>query len=184
MRVFVALDIPDARVIDDLVALQRELAATGADLKVVDRENLHFTVKFLGEVSDAQAKEASARLGALKLAGAEVTLKGVGAFPRPSRPTVVWVGLAPGDDAKVGPIANSVIRALEGIGESDARPFVAHVTVARVRSGRSREALESLLRENSERVFGTVKLESLRLVSSLLTPRGPVYTDLEAYQLQ
>jgi RNA 2',3'-cyclic 3'-phosphodiesterase len=184
LRAFVALDIPDAGVIGRIVALQQELAATGADLKLVERENLHFTVKFLGEISEGQAKEVSSRLGALRLGGAEATLQGVGAFPTPLRPSVVWVGLAQGDDAKVNPIATSVIRALEGVGESDSRPYVAHVTVSRVRSGRNRNALATFLRGNADRVFGAVKLDRLRLVSSRLTPAGPVYIDLEAYPLR
>ncbi|MDV3277205.1 MAG: RNA 2',3'-cyclic phosphodiesterase [Nitrososphaerales archaeon] len=184
MRVFVALNIPDARVIDRMVAFQGELSATGADLKLVERQNLHFTVKFLGEISEAQAKEAATRLRALKLTGIEATVKGVGAFPRPSRPSVIWVGVAHDDEARVNPLATSVVKALEGIGESDDRPYQAHITIARVRSGRNKEALESFLMTNSERDFGGVKLASLNLVSSLLTPKGPVYTDLEVYPLE
>ena len=141
-------------------------------------------MKFLGEIPDAQAEEAAARLRRLQLAGAQVTVKGVGAFPRPSRPSVIWVGVAPEDEAKVNPLAKSVMEALDGIGERDDRPFVAHVTVARVRSGRNTRALESVLGANSNRVFGTVRLGSLRLVSSQLSPRGPVYTDLEVYNLR
>jgi 2'-5' RNA ligase len=184
MRAFVALEIPDARVLDGLVALQKDLTATGGDIKLVERENLHFTVKFLGEISDLQARDAAARLRTLKLTAAEITVRGVGAFPRPARPSVIWVGVAKGDEEKVNPIATSVIGALEGIGERDSRPFVAHVTVARVRSERNTEMLGSFLRTNSDRTFGSVRLASLRLVSSLLTPRGPVYTDLEVFPLK
>ena len=184
MRVFVALDVPDPGVIDCIVALQHNLAAMRADLKLVERENLHFTVKFLREISESQAKEASSRLGSLKLSAADVTVMGVGAFPGFARPSVIWVGLAPGDDVKVNPIAIAVRRALDGIGESDTRPYVAHVTIARVRSGRNRDALGTFLRENAGRNFGAVKLDRLRLVSSRLTPGGPVYTDLEVFSLQ
>jgi 2'-5' RNA ligase len=184
LRVFVAIDIPDPGVVDRMVAFQGELSATGADLKLVERQNLHFTVKFLGEISEVQAKEAATRLRALELAGAEVTLKGVGAFPRPSRPSVVWVGLSREDAEKVNPIATSVVKALEGIGERDDRPFQAHITVARVRSGRNKEALESFLGSNTERVFGRVRLAALELVSSVLTPKGPIYSDLEEYSLR
>jgi RNA 2',3'-cyclic 3'-phosphodiesterase len=184
MRAFVALEIPDARVLDELVGLQRELSSAGADVKLVERENLHFTVKFLGEISETQVKDAASRLRALSLTAADVTVRGVGAFPSATRPSVIWVGLARGDEVKVSPIAASVIGALEGIGERDDRPFVAHVTVARVKSDRNRVALGSFIRDNSDRVFGSVRLASLKLVSSLLTPRGPVYTDLEEYHLR
>lgn len=183
MRVFVALDISDARVIDGLVAFQGELVATNADLKLVERENLHFTIKFLGEITEGQAKDAAERLQALKLAGSVATMKGVGAFPSPGSPRVVWAGVGREDAAKVNRIAGPIINALEGLGQRDDRPFQAHVTLARVRSGRNRQALESLLRANSERQFGLVKLMTFTLKSSLLAPTGPVYSDLGVYQL-
>ncbi|MDG6898588.1 MAG: RNA 2',3'-cyclic phosphodiesterase [Nitrososphaerota archaeon] len=184
MRAFVALEIPDRGTLDNISALQGEISAAGADLKLVERENLHFTVKFLGEISDVEAKDAAAKLRALDLNGADVTVKGVDAFPSPSRPTVIWVGLARGDEEKVNPIAAAAVHALEGIGEHDTRPFVAHITVARVRSGRNVGILASLLRASSERVFGSFRLAALKLVSSNLTPRGPIYTDLEVYPLK
>lgn len=183
MRVFVALDIPDARVIDGLVGFQGELAATHADLKLVERENLHFTIKFLGEITEGQAKEAAAKLQALRLKGSTVIMKGVGAFPSPGSPRVVWAGVGKEDAVNVNQIAGPVITALEGLGERDDRPFQAHVTLARVRSGRNRQALGALLRADSDRPFGAVKLTRFTLKSSVLTPAGPVYSDLGAYQL-
>lgn len=166
-----------------MVTLQRELAATGADLKLVERQNLHFTLKFLGEISEAQAKDADGRLKALRLTGGEVSVAGVGAFPSPRRPNVVWVGVANEDAERVKAIAEAVIKALEGIGERDSRPFQAHLTLARVRSFRNGGELSSLIETNADRVFGKVRLSSFTLKSSLLTPKGPVYSDVGVYSL-
>lgn len=183
MRAFVAIEIPDPQVMGRLVALEKELEATRADLKVVERENLHFTVKFLGEITEAQGAEADRRLRALKLPQAIITAKGVGAFPSPSRPRVVWVGVAEGDSQKMEAVAGPMIQALEGIGEQDDRPFQAHLTVARVRSGANRQNLERLLQEGRDRVFGPVEIKEFKLKSSVLTPRGPIYTDVGVYSL-
>jgi len=184
MRAFVAIEIPDPRVMEKLVAFQRELEETRADLKTVERENLHYTVKFLGEITDAQASEVDRRLKALKLAKAEVTAKGIGAFPSPSRPRVVWVGVAEGDSQKVEAIAGPVIQALGGIGEEDNRPFQAHLTLARVRSGVNRQSLEKLLRDSKDTTFGPVTITEFKLKSSVLTPRGPIYNDVGVYRLE
>jgi 2'-5' RNA ligase len=183
LRAFVALEISDEGVLDSLVSFQNELAATGADLKLVERQNLHFTVKFLGQISEAQAGEADRRLKELRLEGAVVSVAGVGAFPNAHRPSVVWAGVGQSDEAKVRPIAEAVISALVGIGESDRRPFQAHVTLARIRTGSNTRALANQIRDNSQRAFGTVKLTTFRMKSSLLTPRGPVYSDLGVYSL-
>ena len=182
MRVFVALEVP-SHVLDSLSNFQKEIMATGADLKPVERENLHFTVKFLGEISEPQAAEVGSRLGRLTLKAAEVEVRGVGAFPSSARPRVVWAGVPHEHEELVAPIANGVIASLEGIGERDDRPFRAHITLARVRSGLNSRQLGELLNENSQRSFGFVKLTELRLKSSVLTPSGPIYKDLGAYLL-
>lgn len=183
MRAFVAIDVPDIHVIDGMVAFQGELEATRADLKLVARENLHFTVKFLGEIPDARAKEADARLKELKLPAADVSVQGVGAFPSLGRPDVVWVGVSRDDEAKVSGIAGPIAQALNGIGEEDRRPFQAHITVARVRPGPNRQNLEALLRANADRPFGGVRLSEFKLKSSVLTPKGPSYSDVGVYAL-
>lgn len=166
-----------------LVSYQRELAATGADLKLVERGNLHFTLKFLGEISESQAKDADGRLRALRLTGGAASVYGVGAFPSVHRPNVVWVGVAPDDEARVKAIGEAVIKALEGVGERETRPYQAHLTLARVRSGRNKEELTSAIRAGSGRQFGAFRLATFKLKSSQLRPGGPVYADLGVYPL-
>ena len=170
-------------VLDKLESLQRELESTGADIKSVERRNVHFTVRFLGEVTESQAKEADSRLRSLELHRASVELKGVGAFPGARDPRVVWVGVSSVDEDKVASIATPVIRALGGLGERDDRPFRAHATIARLRSRGVSAALASLISSNSGLPFGQVLLSKLKLKSSQLTPQGPIYTDLGEYAL-
>lgn len=183
MRAFVALEIPDSGVLDAVAAFQKEIMATGADLRLVERENLHFTVKFLGEIRENEAREADTLLKGLNLKAAEVEVKGTGAFPSLGRPSVLWVSLDEEGQEKVAEIALPAIRALENIGEKDSRPFRAHLTIARVRSDRNVRELAALVAANASRPFGRGRLRSLKLKSSVLTPRGPVYTDLGRYPL-
>jgi RNA 2',3'-cyclic 3'-phosphodiesterase len=183
LRAFVALEIADDAVLGSLVSYQRELAATGADLKLVERENLHFTLKFLGEVSEDQAREADRRLRALRLAGGPATVSGAGAFPSLHRPSVVWVGVSQADEQRVRAVGEAVIKALEGIGERETRPFQAHLTLARVRSVRNMDRLSSAIGAASQRGFGAFSLGSFKLKSSQLRPSGPVYSDLGVYEL-
>lgn len=183
MRAFVALEIP-GQVVESLSGFQRELASTGADLKLVERGNLHLNLKFLGEISEREAAEVRARLGRLSSRRASVEVRGTGAFPTPARPRVVWAGLAAGQESLVTPIAAEVKGLLEGIGERDERPFRAHITLARVRSPRNVRELAELLRENTDRPFGGVDFAEVKLKSSLLTPAGPVYEDVGVYPLK
>ena len=182
MRAFVALEISNPA-LDSLVEFVEELRATGADIKLVERQNLHFTVKFLGEISESQVAEVGSRLGNLRLKAVDVEVRGAGAFPNPSRARVVWAGVARDHEAVVAPVAQQVLDSLEGIGERDERPFRAHVTLGRVRSGRNFRQLEQFLRDNSDRPFGVVRLSHLKLKSSVLSPGGPIYSDLGDYPL-
>jgi 2'-5' RNA ligase len=182
LRAFVALEIPNPA-LDSLVSFQEELRATGADIKFVERMNLHFTVRFLGEISESQAVEVGSRLGSLVLKGLDVEVRGAGAFPNPSSARVVWAGVSRDHEAQVEALAQQVIVSIEGIGERDDRPFRAHATLGRVRSGRNRSKLEQFLRDNSDRSFGKVRLSHLKFKSSVLSPSGPTYSDLGEYAL-
>jgi 2'-5' RNA ligase len=183
LRAFVALEISEPKVLDALVAFQLEMSRTGSDLKLVERENLHFTVKFLGEITETQAKDADSRLKRLHLSPAQVEVRGVGAFPNIGSPNVVWVGVPEAQEGLVVQIAKPAIEALEGIGESEHRPFRAHATLARLRSRREPRELASLLSANSDRDFGPLALKDLKLKSSVLSPSGPTYSDVGVYPL-
>lgn len=167
-----------------MISVQDELVGTNADLKPVPHENLHFTVKFLGEISEADIAEVKRRLSTLDLSAEEVSLRGVGAFPNPRRPSVIWIGVAREDVQKITPLAERVIAVLDGLGEREERGFHAHITIARVRSGRSKEALFAFLEKHADHDFGHVKFETLKLKSSELTPRGPIYTDVGVFGLK
>ncbi|TLY05605.1 MAG: RNA 2',3'-cyclic phosphodiesterase, partial [Thaumarchaeota archaeon] len=119
-----------------------------------------------------------------ELGRAAVTLEGVGAFPSSVHPNVIWAGVAQADRGKIVPMAERVIAELRGIGEEDSRPFEPHITLARVRSAAKREALVSFLQLNATRKFGSAELTHLKLKSSELTPRGPVYADVGVYPLR
>jgi 2'-5' RNA ligase len=184
MRAFVALEITDRGVLDSLVAVQEQLVATGADLKPVERENIHFTVKFLGEISQSESLQIDANLKALNLKGGTVEVRGLGAFPSSWRPSVIWAGVAPEHEAIVLPIAQSVLSVLRDYGEEDRKPFRPHATLARVRSRRESGGLADCLKDNTDRSFGMTPLKTLKLKSSQLTPRGPVYSDVGEYSLE
>ena len=183
MRAFVAVEIPDVAVLDAIVKFQSEAAATGAGLKLVGRENLHYTIRFFGEISERQAAEVDSRLASLRPKAVDVEVSGAGAFPSASRPSVVWVGVAREDEQAMFPIAKEVRDATAGIGQDEDRPFKPHLTVGRVRNGKGIDRLGEFLSLNSERTFGKVKLSALKLKSSVLTPSGPVYSDVGVYPL-
>lgn len=181
-RAFLAFDVSE-EVVRSLAEAGEELRKTGADVGVVTKENLHFTVKFLGEIPETVVSEVDSRVGKLDLHAFEAEVKGIGVFPDPSRPRIVWAGVAAGAEEMIRSV-RSVTGALAGLGKEEERDFQPHLTIGRVRSPRNSDELASFVARNSEREFGKTRIVRLKLKSSLLTPRGPVYTDVREYSLK
>jgi 2'-5' RNA ligase len=178
MRCFVALKVPDA-VRAVAARVQEALRRADADVKWVAPESLHLTLKFLGELGD----EAVARLGGLLAAEAprwpklRLTWAGTGRFPERGDPKIVWAGCG-GDVARLAGLAGAVERAAEQVGvPREGRPFVAHLTLGRVKSPRNAKRLAAALEGQREVALGTDEAAGFALFESALTPRGPVYEE-------
>jgi 2'-5' RNA ligase len=146
-------------------------------------DNLHVTLKFLGEVASARLPAVADALAAVAATDAVFTLEiaALGAFPTPTRVRVVWAGLGEGRQP-LASLAARVDDALSGLGfERESRPFAGHVTLGRVREPRRNEALAAAL--GRARRFGRFRVERLALMRSDLSPRGARYTPLETWPL-
>ncbi len=169
------MDIEDHVVLDRIVDIQRKFEETGADLKPVERVNLHFTLVFLGEIDQAQKEAICMRLRSLDAPPVPVKIEGVGAFPGPGKPRVIWLGIQRGADelkryadmAKKIAIDSGVVLKQE--------EFSPHLTIARVRSLYNKERLTEELQKASNIEIGETVTSPIRLKRSSLTPKGPLY---------
>lgn len=176
-RLFVSVNVTSPEVVERIKALQRELGRFGDGIKLTEPENLHFTLKFIGEVDDRTADEVSRRLSEIRYRRFSVEIRGLGYFPGGSHVRVVWVG-AEGDGLRG--LAEEVRARLRGIGEEE---FVAHLTIARVKWIKDPSSLISWIAANSGARFGTIEVSEFYLMKSTLLPSGPVYTPVARYEL-
>lgn len=170
------------------MALAREvgrLQPVASNVAWVGADHLHVTLKFLGATDEDRlpaVREALARAAGTASAFT-LALRGLGAFPTPSRPRVIWAGAAEGAGA-LAALAGTVDRELVALGvPPETRPFASHVTLGRVREPRRAPRLAEALATASERVFGTVTVDRLTLMRSDLSPRGARYTELAGFAL-
>jgi 2'-5' RNA ligase len=178
IRSFFAFDIEDEGVIRRLAEAQGMLANTAADLKLVKPQNIHLTVRFLGNISLSMVDAIYEEMKQVSFSPFEIELRGLGAFPRLSRPRVIWAGIKKGANELVN-VFEQLEPRLRGLGfKPDTKGFSPHLTIARVRSGRNKVQLIKVVRELENYDFGAVKAECLRLKKSVLTPGGPIYTIL------
>lgn len=183
LRVFVAADITDRELAKKLVEVQSILASTAADLKLVEAQNLHFTLKFLGEISDHVVQEVSGHLDRIVLDSFNMIFRGMGVFPNRSHISVVWVGLDGDSGESLKKLASLVEDNLRYLQIGDTRPFHPHLTLARVRSGRNRERLLEVVDSMVQQELGSETLTKISLKKSTLTPAGPIYTDIHTVNL-
>jgi 2'-5' RNA ligase len=178
IRSFFAFDITDGEVIRRLEEVQGLLAKTGANLKLVKPQNIHLTIRFLGNTSPLMLDAVYEEMKHVSFSPFEITLRGLGAFPNLNRPRVVWAGIKKGADELVK-IFEQLEPRLRKLGfKPDKKGFSPHLTIARVRTGRNKIQLTTTIRELEDYDFGFVKAECLRLKKSVLTPRGPIYSIL------
>jgi 2'-5' RNA ligase len=94
------------------------------------------------------------------------------------RINVIWVGIEKGLK-QVEDIYDQLDRRLIKLGfKSDGKKFSPHITISRVKTGRNKEALAHSLMELQDRDFGVFKINTLKLMKSVLTPKGPIYSTL------
>jgi 2'-5' RNA ligase len=182
-RTFVALMIPPEWT-DSLGAASRGLASKMRGLSWVRPENLHITLRFLGDLGDSGVQQVCDLV--VRAAGEEAAprarLGSIGAFPNLTRPRVVWVGLAEGAEA-VSALARSVNDALQrgGFGAPD-KPFRPHLTLARVREGAG--GLEALRDAAPALPPSAALLDRVCVMKSELHPAGARYTALTEARLR
>ena len=183
IRSFVAVECNDGSLHSRFEEAQGRLKATGASIKLVEVENIHITLKFLGDIQDHQVDEVSRVISDITFEPFEFTVEGVGVFPNLKRPKTIWAGISSG----VGELANlfNVVNGgLAKLGfEKDRRRFHPHLTIARVRGGQNRDSLVDALLGLEEMEFGKVRVDRIYLKKSVLTPRGPIYSTLAESKL-
>ena len=179
MRAFIAIPCPD-EVKDRLAAFQSELKDLG-DLKLVERENMHLTLKFLGEIDDLKAAEVSAALDALNFRAYDVAVKGVGVFPKPDYVRVIWAGVEDnGMTRELSGRVDGLLKRLDFPAEKDFHP---HFTLARVKFLKDRSRLREIMATRSNEIFGEYKVDKISLMKSVLSPKGPTYSEVKGILL-
>lgn len=187
LRLFVAVDLPDAA----RAAVAAEMAAlaeVGADVRWVRPEQLHVTLKFVGDTPPEDVDPLREALRDVPTAGAlRLSVRGLGRFPAAGRgaPRVFWAGFD-GDVDGLVTLARAVEDACAECGvERERRSFTPHLTLGRVRSGRNLRALEAVVEERGASFAAEVPgyVDAFRLYRSELRPTGALHTVLEEYPL-
>ena len=182
VRSFLAikLDLQTARALAEAqILLKNRCADAGIEVAWVPPPNIHVTMLFLGSVNSPLV---TALKDMLKPAISDTPIfelrsAGLGIFPDPQQPKIIWAGISEEDEALTA-FHKKVSDGLTEAGfQLDTKPFQAHVTLGRIKGGNV-EALEACLAENAETVWGTTSVRNLYCYRSDLSPAGAEYHQL------
>ena len=185
IRSFIAIDLPET-VITAIRELQEEIRAYGFHIRWVRPENIHLTLKFLGDIKEDDREKITGAIFDSVKGFSPITLvaKGIGVFPGIKRPRIIWVGVS-GDLEPLLGLQKRLEEALAGIGfEQENRRFKAHLTLGRIKGRIDPKPLGDALRAYMGFESKTFYADKIILYKSELRPTGAVYTKLVSAPLE
>jgi RNA 2',3'-cyclic 3'-phosphodiesterase len=186
IRTFIAFGVPENPALNQLLQRLQRIGSSvrASPIRTARGDELHATLKFLGQTQPERVSmiHESLQRAIENIPSFDAILRGLGAFPDVSRPSVLWVGFA--DPQPVVVLAGAIECAMEQLGfVPEARAYSPHVTLARVKS-RPPQPLFDLLAEQASTEFGTLPVKHVHLYQSAPGPNGPEYTILRSAHLQ
>jgi RNA 2',3'-cyclic 3'-phosphodiesterase len=177
MRTFIAVDLEEKQK-DRCVALQENVARTGAQVKWVSRDNLHVTLLFLGEVDERQVPDVCRAVSSCcaRIAPFSLSAEAVSGFPNPRRPRTIYVGVGEGA-AELIALHDALEPPLLELGcyRREARPFTPHITLGRIKSEGGNDLVAAALLKYANWQGGVSEAGEVLVMSSELTPKEPIY---------
>jgi RNA 2',3'-cyclic 3'-phosphodiesterase len=178
VRAFLSIDIENQALLPQISETQSKLDTNLAKMKLVEIENIHFTLRFFGDTSETRIDEIESCLNKIKIDPFETVVYGVGAFPTKRKPRVIWIGATQNAD-RIYNLKMEIDSHLEELGyRPEKKKFTPHATIARVRYIKDAEKLANNLDELANQPIGSMLVSKINMKKSTLTPSGPIYETL------
>lgn len=180
VRSFIAIEIPEG-IKKDVFEIQEKLRKTDADVGWTRPEGIHLTLKFLGDVAEEKLEDIMKAIeNAVKVFPPfSIEISGIGAFPGPKYPRVIWIGMKDNNENALKNLQNRIEKETEKLGfKTEKRDFTPHLTLGRVRSQKNRDSLLKAMEEFDRIELGALNVEGISLIKSEIRPKGALYSEL------
>jgi RNA 2',3'-cyclic 3'-phosphodiesterase len=180
VRLFVAIAIPDV-VRETIAGFLKDMRAIAPQTKWVRPDNLHVTLKFLGETDPQRLNDIISALRSVRSPQpVSLEFRGLGFFPNEKRPRVLWIGMDSSSNLKT--LAQDIDQAVHRLGFSlENKTFTPHLTLARFNTPGLPPSLAAAVKQYSSRNFGSLVAKEFHLIESKLKPNGAEYTTLQSF---
>ena len=178
MRTFIGIPIPE-EIKKNIKFIINEIEING--IKTVKLENLHWTVRFLGDINEEQLKKVKKIMNSIEENSIEIEIGEIGTFPSSSYIKVVWIGVSKGEK-EFTEFLKKINTKFSSIGKnSDIKP---HITIGRVKFVKNKKELLKKINETKNITIGKMKIDKIILFESNITESGAVYKEIESVKLK
>jgi 2'-5' RNA ligase len=173
MRVFVAVEISNNKILKNIQTFQKDVQIDAKPTKI---DQIHFTLEFLGEIDQVKCEQVKDIIKKISFSSFDISLKGVEGFPNLKNPRVIWIGIDDNGAEKLITLANGIGIKLKTLGFENDKKFIPHLTIFRVK--KKINDISVMMKEYQTVEFGTQTVSKIKLKRSVLSPKGPEYSDL------
>jgi 2'-5' RNA ligase len=175
VRAFLSINIDDQLLLSHIGQLQQRLDQKAAKMKLIEINNIHFTLRFFGDTPLDKIGKIREHLEKIEVEPFDIRIAGVGAFPNKRRPRIVWIGVTK-NGQQVRELKMEIDLLLKDVGyQSEKRKYTPHATIARVRNISDSNRIAVNLDELANEPIGSMSVSGFTMMKSTLTPTGPIY---------
>ena len=182
IRSFLAIEL-DPELVPKILDVQKEFKKTNSNIKYVPSQNMHFTLKFFGNIDFNMVEDISAAV--LKViknySSFDLNIKKCGCFPNKNVIKVLWLGLDEGSPIK--DIQKDLDKEFSKLGFKKEKNFISHLTIGRVKSPKGKKEIRNTIEKLEDVEIGQMTVSKICLKKSTLTPQGPIYEDIKVFEL-
>ena len=184
MRLFVAIDINDIKIEKLQHSLVKKFNFNSQYVKPIKKNNLHLTLKFLGEKTDLEAKDIITDLSKINFTSFNIVFNNIGIFPHLRSPRIIWIGLDDESKRKLNDVylqLNNILQKYDNtqnkdtLLDADSQKFVPHLTIFRIYKN---HRIPNIISSFDNMIISENEVNTISLKKSILTPNGSIYSDL------
>ena len=183
IRSFLAIEL-DEKLVPPILEVQEDFKKTNAKIKYVPAENMHFTLKFFGNIDEDMVKDISDSVKKIiaNYSQFELKIENCGCFPNLNVIKVLWLGID--KDSKIIDLQKELDKEFKKLGFKKEKNYISHLTIGRVKSPKNKKEIKETIEQNKNIKIGSMTVDRICLKKSTLTPQGPIYEDLKVFDLE
>ena len=182
IRSFLAIEL-DNDLVPGILDVQKEFKKTNANVKYVPEENMHFTLKFFGNIDEEMVDDIALAVEKVikNYSSFDLNIKNCGCFPNKKVIKVLWLGLEEGSPIKN--LQKDLDKEFKKLGFKKEKNFISHLTIGRVKSPKNKKEIRETIEKLEKIEIGQMSVSKICLKKSTLTPQGPIYENIKVFDL-